>query len=187
MSARFSVRETAITGLSVLERKRLGDDRGFLERIFCKDELAGLLNGQSIVQINHTLTTKAGTVRGMHFQNPPFAEKKFVCCLNGEIFDVAVDLRQHSPTFLSWHAEVLSVSNARTLVIPEGFAHGFQTLVDDCELLYMHTAKYVAEAEGGLNAQDPLLAIDWPKPITEQSSRDREHAMLGDDFPGVAV
>jgi dTDP-4-dehydrorhamnose 3,5-epimerase len=171
----------------VLERKRLGDDRGFLERVFFEDELESLLNGRSIVQINHTLTHKTGTVRGMHFQQPPFAERKFVCCLSGEVFDVAVDLRRQSPTFLSWHAEVLTASNGRTLVIPEGFAHGFQTLVDDCEMLYLHTAKYRADAEDGLNAADPLLAIDWPMTITEMSTRDRAHAMLGQDFTGVAV
>ncbi len=187
MSKRFSVLQTPIAGLILLERTRLGDSRGFLERLFCRDELSGMLNGKPIVQINHTLTSKAGTVRGLHFQSPPFAETKFVSCMIGEVFDVAVDLRQHSPTFLSWHAEVLSASNGRTLVIPEGFAHGFQTLVNNCEMLYLHTAAYSAEAEGGLNAQDPLLAIDWPKPITEQSPRDRAHAMLGDDFPGVAV
>ena len=187
MSARFSVLQTPIAGLSVLERKRLGDNRGFLERLFCQDELAGLLNGKSIVQINHTLTAKEGTVRGMHYQFSPHAETKFVSCMIGEVFDVAVDLRRHSPTFLFWHAEVLSASNGKTLVIPEGFAHGLQTLVNDCEMLYLHTAAYSAEAESGLNAQDPLLAIDWPRPITEQSSRDQAHAMLDDKFKGVSV
>ena len=97
------------------------------------------------------MTASRGTVRGMHFQHPPHAETKFVSCLRGEVFDVAVDLRNGSPTFLHWHAEILSADNHRTLVIPEGFAHGFQTLSDDCEMLYFHTAAYNPEAEGGLN------------------------------------
>jgi dTDP-4-dehydrorhamnose 3,5-epimerase len=123
----------------------------------------------------------------MHFQHPPHAETKFVCCLRGEVFDVAVDLRRGSPTFLLWYAEILSADNHKTLVIPEGFAHGFQTLTKDCEMLYFHTAAYQAGSEGGLNTQDPRLAIQWPLDITEQSARDMAHPMLEQDFKGVAI
>jgi dTDP-4-dehydrorhamnose 3,5-epimerase len=187
MSQHFTLTDTNITGLVVLERKPLGDNRGFFERLFCQDELSVLLQGKSIVQINHTLTKKAGALRGMHFQYPPCAELKLVSCLKGEVFDVAVDLRQNSSTFLHWHAEVLSADNFKTFVIPEGFAHGFQTLTAGCEMCYFHTAAHAAEAEGALNARDPRLNITWPKSITEQSERDQAHPMLRDDFDGIVL
>jgi dTDP-4-dehydrorhamnose 3,5-epimerase len=123
----------------------------------------------------------------MHFQSPPHAEMKLVTCLRGEVFDVAVDLRQGSPTLLRWHAEVLCPDNHWTLLIPEGFAHGFQALSDDCELLYFHTARYEPAAEAGLHAEDPLLAIRWPKPVTGLSPRDAAHARLGREFGGLAA
>ena len=186
MSTRFEILDTPLAGLRILQRKPIGDSRGYLERLFCSEELQALAPGRHIAQINHTLTAARGTVRGMHFQRPPHAEIKFVSCLRGEVFDVAVDLRDNSPTFLRWHAEVLSADNYKTLVIPEGFAHGFQTLTDDCEMLYFHTAAYQPGAEGGLNAQDPRLAIHWPLPVAGQSQRDAAHPLLGEDFTGVA-
>jgi len=186
MSARFDILDTPLPGLRVLQRKLIGDSRGYLERLFCAEELQALVPGKHIAQINHTFTASRGTVRGMHFQRPPHAEIKFVNCLRGEVFDIAVDLRHNSPTFLRWHAELLSADNHKTLVIPEGFAHGFQTLTDDCEMLYFHTAAYQAGAEGGLNAQDPWLAIQWPLPVTGLSPRDAGHPLLDNDFTGVA-
>jgi dTDP-4-dehydrorhamnose 3,5-epimerase len=186
MSTRFDILDTPLPGLRVLQRKPIGDSRGYLERLFCSEELQALAPGRHIAQINHTLTANPGTVRGMHFQRPPHAETKFVSCLRGEVFDVAVDLRHNSPTFLRWHAELLSADNHKTLVIPEGFAHGFQTLTDNCEMLYFHTAAYQPGAEGGLNAQDPRLAITWPLPVVELSQRDAAHPLLSDDFTGVA-
>ncbi len=182
---RFTLYETPLCGLTLLHRHPIGDQRGYLERVFCHDALADLLGGQPIAQINHTLTAKPGTVRGLHFQSPPHAETKFVTCLKGEVFDVAVDLRRGSATFLRWHAECLSAENHRTLVIPEGFAHGYQTLTADCELLYLHTATYCLAAEGALNAVDPRLNIDWPLPIAERSARDQAHPLLNDEFVGV--
>jgi len=187
MSQHFTLTDTTISDLVVLERKPIKDNRGLFERMFCKDELSRVLQGKSIVQVNHTHTKKVGALRGMHFQYPPHAELKFVSCLKGEVFDVAVDLRQSSSTFLRWHAEVLSADNFKTFVIPEGFAHGFQTLTEDCEMYYFHTAAYSTESEGALNALDPRLNITWPKSITEQSERDQAHPMLGEDFDGVAL
>lgn len=149
--------------------------------------MAAGVSSKPLVQVNHTLTRRRGTVRGMHFQWPPHAETKFVSCLAGEILDVAVDLRRHSPTFLRWHGEILSVANQRSLLIPEGFAHGFQALTDDCELLYLHTAAYAPGAEGALNALDPRLAIAWPLPVTDRSERDCLHALVADDFEGLAL
>lgn len=183
--SRFAVIETPLAGLTLLQRRPIGDQRGYLERLFCREELAAVIGQRLIIQINHTLTAKAGTVRGMHFQRAPYAEMKLVTCLKGEVFDVAIDLRRDSPTFLRWHAVHLSADNHRTLAIPEGFAHGFQTLTDDCELIYLHTAPYNPAAEGGLNALDPRLAIGWPLPVTEISARDRDHALLGRDDTGI--
>jgi dTDP-4-dehydrorhamnose 3,5-epimerase len=122
----------------------------------------------------------------MHFQHPPNAEKKIVCCLRGEVWDVAVDVRRGSPTFLKWHAELLSPDRHRALFIPEGFAHGFQTLSPDCALLYVHTAAYSRASEGAVHAQDPRLGIAWPIPVSELSPRDAQHPMLTDDFRGIA-
>lgn len=187
MSSRFDILDTPLAGLRVLQRKPIGDSRGYLERLFCSEELQALAPSKYIAQINHTLTASRGTVRGMHLQHPPHAEIKFVSCLRGEVFDVAVDLRHNSPTFLRWHAVLLSADNHKTLVIPEGFAHGFQTLTDDCEMLYFHTAAYQAGAEGGLNAQDPRLAIQWPLPVFGLSPRDAAHPLLDDNFAGLAL
>jgi dTDP-4-dehydrorhamnose 3,5-epimerase len=185
MSARLEIIDTALAGLKVVQRRPLVDARGYLERLYCAEELASLTGGRPLAQVNHTLTTRRGVVRGMHFQHPPHGELKLVCCLRGAVFDVAVDIRAGSPGLLRSHAEVLSADNHRSLLIPEGFAHGFQALTDDVALLYLHTAAYVAEAEGALNACDPALAIGWPEPITGQSERDRAHPLLTRDFAGV--
>lgn len=187
MTARFEILSTPFADLRMLQRKPQGDSRGYLERMFCAEELDEILAGRRIVQINHTHTARRGTVRGMHFQHPPHAETKCVSCLRGEVFDVAVDIRRDSPTFLRWHGEILSADNHRTLVIPEGFAHGFQTLTDDCEMLYFHTTAYRGLAEGGLNALDPVLLIHWPLPVEELSPRDASHPMLDEKFAGIAI
>ena len=187
MSSRFDIRSTPIVGLQLLQRRPIGDNRGYLERLFCSDELRAVIFGKTIVQVNHTLTAVRGTVRGMHYQHPPHAEVKLVSCLRGEVFDVAVDLRCNSPTFLRWHAEVLSANNHKTLVIPEGFAHGFQTLTEDCEMLYFHTSAYQHSVEAGLNVQDPAIAIQWPQAVVGLSPRDAAHPMLNEGFSGVAV
>lgn len=185
--SRFAIEKMPIDGLRVINRVPIGDERGYFDRMFCSDELRSIIGQRSILQINHTLTAKAGTVRGLHFQHPPHAEMKLVSCLCGEVFDVAVDLRKDSQTFLQWHAEVISEANHKTFVIPEGFAHGFQTLTDNCELLYLHTTAYAPEAEAGLNALDPRLGITWPMPIVERSSRDRWHAMIAFEFSGLSL
>lgn len=185
MSSRFDIQPTSLAGLNVLLRKPLCDSRGYLERMFCVDELQDIFGARRVVQINHTLTQRKGTVRGMHYQYARGAEMKLVSCLRGSVFDVAVDLRKGSSTFLQWHAELLSPDNHKTFAIPEGFAHGFQTLTDDCEMLYLHTAAYAPDSETGLNPQDPKLAITWPLPITEISTRDAAHELIASGFEGV--
>jgi dTDP-4-dehydrorhamnose 3,5-epimerase len=187
MSERLQVTDTTISGLRVVQVSRFGDARGFLERLFSSADLAAVLAGRMIAQVNHSFTLRSGTVRGLHFQHPPHGEMKFVHCLRGEAFDVAVDLRNNSPTFLKWHAEVLSPTNPRIMVIPEGFAHGLQTLTDDCEMLYLHTAAYHPGAEGGLSARDPMLAIAWPREIRDLSPRDASHTMLSTGYRGLVL
>lgn len=183
---RFAIADLPLAGLKRVQRQRLGDARGYLSRLFCAEELAAAGWAKPIAQINLTCTARRATVRGLHFQNPPNAEMKLVSCLRGEVWDVAVDIRAGSQTFLRWHAEHLSEGNGCAMLIPEGFAHGFQALTDDVELLYCHSAAYDAAAEAGLNANDPRLGIAWPLPITELSVRDAQHPMLREPFARVA-
>jgi dTDP-4-dehydrorhamnose 3,5-epimerase len=185
--SRFQVRETPLEGLRVLQRTRVQDHRGFLSRLFCADEirLAGWMG--SLVQVNQAFTIARGTVRGMHFQYSPHAEMKLVACLSGEVWDVAVDLRRGSPTFLRWHAEVLSPRNLQALLIPPGFAHGYQSLAPNCELIYFHNAVYRPDAEGAIRPTDSRIGIEWPLDISEISERDRSHPLLGTDFLGMEV
>lgn len=183
---RFRFHPTPLSGLTVIERTRIQDSRGFLSRFFCMETLQPL-GMKPIQQINQTLTKKAGAIRGLHFQHPPESEIKIVSCLQGRILDVAVDLRADSPTFLTWYATELSAENNLSLYIPEGFAHGFQTLTEDCELLYLHTANYSSTHEAGLNPLDPALAIRWPLAVAEISARDRSHPMLNSEFRGITL
>lgn len=185
--SRFTVTDLPLAGLKRIERQRLGDSRGFLSRLFCAQELAAAGWHKPIAQINHTFTAQRGTVRGMHYQQPPHAEMKLVTCIQGEVWDVAVDLRAGSPTFLHWHAELLSADNQHAMLIPEGFAHGFQTLGDNAALLYCHTAPHTPAAEAAVNAQDPRLAIQWPIAITELSTRDSNHSLIETQFTGIRL
>jgi dTDP-4-dehydrorhamnose 3,5-epimerase len=181
MSERFTLTPLPLPGLVRLERHARRDSRGFLERMFCEADLEGLLpHGDRVVQVNRTQTHRPGTVRGLHFQRPPHAETKIVGCLRGAIFDVAVDVRPNSPTFLRWHAERLSEANATSLVIPPGFAHGFQSLEPDSELLYFHSAAWHPPAEDGLHPYDPALEIAWPRAVSRLSCRDQRHRYLAD-------
>lgn len=181
MTDRFVVSSTPLAGVKRIRRNRIGDERGWLERLFCLDDLAVAGWIWNIAQINRTMTTRKGTVRGMHFQRAPFEEAKLVTCLKGKVFDVAVDLRPASPTHLRWHGEILSDVNDTSLLVPPGCAHGFQALSDDVEMLYFHSAPYAAAAEGGVRADDPALSIVWPMEISEMSERDRNHPLIEDE------
>lgn len=183
--SRFQLIATPLSGLKVVQRLPRGDSRGFFSRFFCAEELREAGFNSNISQINHTLTHETGTVRGLHYQVPPHAEIKLVSCLRGEILDVAVDLRAESPTFLQWHAVVISAENQRSLLIPQGFAHGFQTLTDDCELIYLHSAPYIQSAEASLNVFDPKLGISWPLPVTGLSEKDQSSPLITHDFEGI--
>ena len=135
--------------------------------------------------MNHSVSYKKGTLRGMHFQVQPFSEIKMVRCIAGIVFDVIVDLRKGSSTFLQWFGAELSAENKTMIYIPEGFAHGFQCLSENCELLYHHTAIYNLEAEAGIKYNDPKINIEWPLPVTVISDRDNSHPFLNEDFKGI--
>lgn len=184
MTPRFSFFPSTLDGLIIVERRPIRDERGSFARLFCADEFFEI-NNKPIIQINHSINKETGTTRGLHYQKSPYSESKLVTCIKGEIFDVAVDIRKGSKTFLHWHGELLSADNSKSLFIPEGFAHGFQTLNNDCELIYLHTGSYRSDSEAGLNVLDPRLNIKWPLPISCISERDRQHADIKTDFLGV--
>jgi dTDP-4-dehydrorhamnose 3,5-epimerase len=177
---------TPISGVYVVETTAVSDQRGALSRLYCEQELAPALGTRRIVQINHTRTHTVGAIRGMHLQYPPHAEMKFVRCLKGRVWDVAVDLRAGSATFLKWHAEELSSENNRMMIIPEGCAHGFQALEADSELLYLHTAIYAPASEGGFSCHDSQFGIRWPLTVADLSARDAGHLPVPSDFPGIS-
>lgn len=187
MSERFNFIETPLSGLYLIQKKPISDNRGFFNRLFCSDEFKEIGFNKSIVQMNTSFTKKKGTVRGMHYQYPPYTETKIITCLKGEVFDVAVDLRKDSPTFLQWHGHILSEKDLYSYYIPDGFAHGFQTLTDNCELLYMHSSSYQQDAEAAINVLDPKINIAWPLTISDISERDNSHPMIETSFEGIQV
>jgi len=178
---------TELSGVTVVETTSIVDSRGAFARLFCERELATIIGNRRIVQVNHSRSDTVGTIRGLHYQRLPHSEMKLVRCLRGRVWDVAVDLRAASPTFLLWHAEELSAGNARMLVIPEGCAHGFQVLEPGSELLYLHTAPYTSESEAGVAWNDPRIGIAWPLPPAALSPRDDDLPPLPADFPGLDV
>ncbi len=176
---------TQLKGVFIIDLQPVGDSRGWFSRTYCKNEFAAIGHDKEWVQLNHSFTSKKGTVRGMHYQLPPFSEIKMVRCIAGAVLDVVIDLRKGSPTFLQWTGVELSAENKKMIYIPEGFAHGFQCLTDNCELLYHHSAFYTPGAEGGIRYNDPLIGINWPLELTEISDRDKAHPFLDKNFKGI--
>lgn len=172
ISNSLRVRKTPLAGAYVIETAPRGDERGRFTRLYCAGEFAAVRPDLRFAQVNLSVTRHAGTVRGLHFQKPPFSEAKLVRCLRGRVFAVAVDLRLTSPTFGEWFGVELSGDNEREFFIPEGFAHGFQTLTDDVEMLSQHSAPYAPESEAGIAHDDVTIAITWPLPVTIVSNRD---------------
>ena len=181
----MNVSPTNIADVYVVDKSAFEDARGAFSRLFCSRELQDVLHGEAIVQINHSMTHNIGAIRGLHYQKYPHAEIKIVQCLKGRVFDVAVDLRQKSPTFLQWAAVELSPRNRRALVIPKGCAHGFQVLEENSELLYMHTEFYTPAAEGAIRFDDPKVNVKWPLEPSDLSARDSSHHYLGSEFEGL--
>jgi dTDP-4-dehydrorhamnose 3,5-epimerase len=164
--------ETELKDATIIELERREDERGFFARTWCQHEFEehGLV--ARIVQANMSYNRLKGTLRGMHFQHAPYAETKLVRAVRGAIYDVIIDLRPESPTFKRWIGVELSADNRRALYVPEGFAHGFQTLSDDADVMYQVSAFYTPGAEGGLRYNDPSFDIQWPLPVSVISDKD---------------
>lgn len=177
--------ETSLAGAYVIDLEPRSDSRGWFARTYCAQEFAAIGHTSPWLQINHSHTNSRGTIRGMHFQQPPYGEIKLIRCISGAVLDVIVDIRRGSATFLQWYAVELTAGNHRMIYIPEGFAHGFQALTDHAELIYHHSALYTPGAEGGLKYDDPLLNINWPLPVTVISDRDMAHPLLDQQFKGI--
>ena len=171
-------KETRLKGLYVIEPDIHFDDRGYFARIFCKQELSKIGIDFNIVQVNRSLNKKQGTIRGMHFQKLPKAEDKIIQCIKGTIYDVAIDLRKDSSTYGEWVAEELSEENKKMFLIPKGFAHGFQTLTDNCEILYFMSEFYSPQYESGVRWNDPFFNINWPIERQILSEKDKNWPLL---------
>jgi len=169
---------TPLTGGYLIHLDPRVDDRGSFARAFCAQEFAAHGLETSFVQTNISTNVHAGTVRGMHFQRAPHAEVKLVLCTKGALYDVIVDMREGSQTYLRWFGAELSEQNGVTMYVPKGFAHGYQTLGDGATALYMVSAFYVPQSEGGLRFDDPRLAIKWPRAVTELSDKDAKWPLL---------
>lgn len=179
--------EVSLAGAYEIKPEPFTDERGLFARTFCLKEFEKIGFYKQIVQINHSVTRQKGSIRGMHYQLPPFCETKIIRCVQGKVLDVIIDLREGSPTFMRWHGVELSQDNLRMIYIPEGFAHGFQTLTDNVELIYHHSAFYNPEYERGLRFDDPVLGIKWPLPVDAMSPKDQAYRLIDNDFRGVEI
>lgn len=177
--------ETTLPGSYVVELTPMSDNRGWFARTYCKQTFQQIGHSAEWVQLNHSFTVKKGSIRGMHYQVRPFAEIKMVRCIAGAVFDVIVDLRKDSSTFMKWFGAQLSASNKHMMYIPAGFAHGFQALTDDAELIYHHSEYFTPNAEAGIRYNDAAIGIEWPLPVADLSDRDRNHPIIDSTFKGL--
>jgi len=171
---------TDIAGAYIVDLHRIGDERGFFARAFCKNEFAEHNMDGTVVQANLSFNTTKGTVRGLHYQIAPAPESKLVRCIRGSIVDVIVDMRPDSATYLQHIKVELDCESRRALFVPAMVAHGFQTCHDDTEVMYMVSGLYTPECERGLRADDPALGIDWPQSISTQSEKDQQWPLLSE-------
>lgn len=185
--SRFTFTPTPLEGVHIIEPKPIKDDRGYFERYFCAQDFAEIGLQKPIVQINHSYTKGIGSIRGLHYQTAPHCETKIVRCLKGSIYDVAVDIRKDSSTFLQYFGIELSEENGRYLYIPEGFAHGFQTLSDEVEMIYLVTVPFTPKADNVFNALDSQIGIDWKLPVGNMSEKDRNAPFVSQDFKGIKI
>lgn len=176
---------TPLGGNYLISVNAFSDNRGWFSRYFSKERFDSIGHKAEWVQMNHSFNIRKGTIRGLHFQAGPAKETKLVRCIAGALWDVVVDLRKDSPTYLQSFGQMLSAQNKIMMYVPEGFAHGFQTLTDDCELLYCHTAYYSKDFEGGLRYDDPVLGIQWPEPVSVISERDLSFVLIDSKFKGI--
>lgn len=176
-----------LKGAFTIDVQPFQDSRGFFTRTFCEKEFAEQQLVQHFVQANHSGTEGAGVIRGMHFQHAPFCEVKLVKCVQGSIFDVIIDVRAGSATYLQWFGAELSAENKRMMYVPRGFAHGFQTLSDYSEITYMVSEFYNKESEGGVKYDDPRVNIKWPLPVSLVSDKDMNITYIDNHFKGVIL
>ena len=177
--------ETPLKGCFVITSEPFTDERGWFARTYCKNEFNTIGHQGEWVQLNHSFTARAGTLRGMHYQLPPFSEIKLVRCIAGTVYDVVIDIRSGSSTFLQWFGVEISAANKKMIYIPEGFAHGFQALEDNSELIYHHTQFYTPGVEGGIRYNEPKIKIEWPMTVTGISERDGHHPFLEENYKGL--
>jgi dTDP-4-dehydrorhamnose 3,5-epimerase len=179
-------KELPLKGAYLIVPQPFHDERGFFTRAFCVEEFRAHNLEGNFVQMNHSGTIGIGSVRGMHFQYPPYCEVKCVKCVKGSIYDVIIDLRKESPTYLQWFGAILSEENKEMMYVPQGFAHGFQTLTENAEITYLVSQFYNKGAEGIINHNDPLLKIDWQLPIANISEKDKAAPFIADsNFKGI--
>ncbi|HVM87570.1 MAG TPA: dTDP-4-dehydrorhamnose 3,5-epimerase [Puia sp.] len=178
---------TPIQGVFEIKLSPYADERGVFSRLFCENELKQIGHTKNIRQVNHSLNKQKGTVRGMHFQFPPHAEIKMISCIRGKVFDVVIDLRKNSPGFLKWHSVILTPDDHNMIYIPEGCAHGFQTMEDNSELIYFHSDFYNKESEGGIRYDDPMVSIKWPLTVLNVSEKDKNYPLLNPSFSGIDI
>jgi dTDP-4-dehydrorhamnose 3,5-epimerase len=170
--------ETALAGVFLVEPQKLVDERGFFARAWCREAFESRGLNPTVDQANIGFSSRRGTLRGLHYQTAPYEEAKLVRCTRGAVYDVAVDLRPESPTFLGWIGLKLSADTHRMLYVPEGCAHGYLTLTDEAEISYQSSRPYVPEAVAGRRYDDPALGIDWPIEVQVVSDQDRAWPLL---------
>jgi dTDP-4-dehydrorhamnose 3,5-epimerase len=179
--------QTHLKGAYVIELEPFRDERGFFARTYCKNEFSAIGHQKEFVQFNHSMTAFKGTIRGMHYQVPPSAETKLIRCIRGKVFDVIIDIREDSPTFLQHLQITLSQENLKMIYVPEGFAHGFQTIADNSEMIYHHTAYYNPANERGLRYNDPAFGITWPLDPVNVTEKDRNYPLVNHKFKGIRI
>lgn len=185
---KLDIKPLKLNGTFAIETNLFEDERGVFARLFCQKEMSEILADRHIVNVNFSKNFRAGAVRGLHYQMKPFAEMKMPRCIKGRVLDIFVDIRKESSTFLHWDAIELSAENMKMLVIPEGFAHGFQSLEDNSEIVYLSTQYFSEEYERALNINDPKLNITLPIEITDISNRDLIHPFIATTkFKGIQI
>ena len=181
----FDLIKEELCGIKILKRNSFQDNRGLFSKLFDIEQLESIGWKGSVCQVNASQTFAAGAIRGMHYQQAPNHEMKLVHCIKGRIYDVVVDLRRKSQTFMQWFGYELSEDGQTTILIPEGFAHGFQALENNVELIYVHNKKYLPSTELGINPLDRLLDINWPQAVTSISDKDNNRIFINADFVGL--
>jgi dTDP-4-dehydrorhamnose 3,5-epimerase len=176
---------TSLQGSYLIKLQPILDERGFFVRTFCKKEFEVIGHEKEFVQMNQSYNKLKGTLRGMHYQLPPHQEIKLVRCISGSVYDVIIDMRKDSPTYLQYFGTELSAENFCMMYVPEGFAHGFQTLADHTSLVYHHTAVFAPGSEAGLRFDDQRIGINWPMPVACISEKDQQYPYMAESFNGI--